>query len=362
MIILSFNKTTKTYEKEQITEIVAGSKQTIQLKVRFGSYEEGQFVHDLNYARDPQQQVGVIFVRPDGEETWFIPLSLQSDGYFLGVLEGWVLRKSGELKVRVQNRNIDDNTTVTFAQVLLPVLEGTSLDDADFSFSEAEYDAILSSISNINYNLTRKADLDENNKVPIEQLTEGVMSSISDINDNLTRKADLDENNKVPPEQLYETYIPEDVVVYKGKIGADEIPKKSEEHFLSFTVIDKRTGVTEYLAPYGIYSFLFDIYSENIEVLELREDGIPIQEGAVTWAFDGTNYIFSAGVDWIFQVSGYGISFNIDIIKDNSTYEIDFKSFNNIKKGDLYTVIDPFTLNDTNYEAGTNIFWDGTEW
>ena len=112
MIILSFNTTTKTYEKEQITEIVAGSKDTIKLKVRFGTYEEGQFVHDLNYARGSQFQVGVIFVRPDGEETWFIPLSLQPDGYFLGVLEGWVLRKSGELKVRVQNRNIDDNITV----------------------------------------------------------------------------------------------------------------------------------------------------------------------------------------------------------------------------------------------------------
>ena len=156
--------------------------------------------------------------------------------------------------------------------------------------------------------------------------------------------------------------MPEGAMIYKGKIGADEIPKESEEHFLSFTVINKYTGETENLAPYGIYSFLFDIYSENTEVLELREDGIPIQEGAVILAFDGTNYTFSTGNDWIFMVSGYGISFNIDIIKDNSTYEIDFKNFNYIPKGAVYTVIEPFVLNDTNYESGTNIFWDGTEW
>jgi len=152
MTEINFNTLDKTYKIVNADVLIQGSSKINFLKIWFGTYINGVFTPDLTLATDKTNVVGAIFTRPDGKSTWFINFAPQTDGSFLTAISGWVLRKYGTLYVDVQLKSLTAATTDAYNRVSLLVNEGTSLEDEDFVFTEADYDNIWDTIRAIEVN------------------------------------------------------------------------------------------------------------------------------------------------------------------------------------------------------------------
>lgn len=147
MIEVQYNKIDRSYNLISSDNLVQGSKNSYFIKVWFGTYVGMQFRPDTEIVNDPDITVGLIFTRPDGKNTWFIPLAQQLDGSYLGVLTGWVLRKHGVLKIDVHMKTISSGSISAYNRITMSIDEGTSLEGDDFVFTEADWEAIWNAIT-----------------------------------------------------------------------------------------------------------------------------------------------------------------------------------------------------------------------
>lgn len=143
---INFNKLDQGYEIINLDNLVQGSKNTEFLIVRFGNYVNGNYVIDTELANNSNKKVGVVYTRSDGLRTWFIPLTPQLDGSFIGAMSGWVFRKSGILKIDVSIKNMVTDDSLPYNRVNQFINEGSSFGDDDWVFTEADYDAMWEAI------------------------------------------------------------------------------------------------------------------------------------------------------------------------------------------------------------------------
>lgn len=147
MTEIRYNKLDQSYEIMNIDNIVAGTKETKFIKIWIGSIIGGSFVPDLTIASDNTISVGLVYTRPDGKHTWFLPLSPQLDGSFLGSMSGWVLRISGLLSIDMHVKKLNTDVNLAYNRVNILINDGLALDDDDFVFTEADWEAMWEAIN-----------------------------------------------------------------------------------------------------------------------------------------------------------------------------------------------------------------------
>lgn len=146
MTEIHYNVIDRSYSFVSADNLVQGSKNSYMIKVWFGKYVNNEYVPDTTFVKDSDITVGFIYTRSDGKNTWFIPLAPQLDGSYLGVISGWVLRKSGMLSIDVHMKTISSGTIHAYNKINMSIDEGISLESDDFVFTEADWDAIWNAI------------------------------------------------------------------------------------------------------------------------------------------------------------------------------------------------------------------------
>lgn len=147
MTELQYNLNDKSYQVILLDTYVQGSVEANVIKISFGTIVNGNFVINTSFTNNADVTVGAVYTRPDGQHTFFMPFSKNTDGSFTGVITGWILRQNGILSIDVQVKYQSTGQVIAFNRFTTTIEVGTPTGEDDFVFTEADYQNLLNLLS-----------------------------------------------------------------------------------------------------------------------------------------------------------------------------------------------------------------------